>query len=107
MRLRLVLAAVLAALMLAPVTDPAFANARHAHEKFKIVGAVAKVHAEQIDVKAVDGAIYEIDFPADTPVTRKLKKVGRGELRPGVKVIVNALGHDFFDLEAVEVQVVE
>ena len=78
-----------------------------AHEKFKIVGTVVKVHAEQIDVKAVDGATYEIDFPATTPVTRKVKKVGRGELQPGVKVIVNALGHDMFDLEAVDVQLVE
>ena len=32
-----------------------------AHEKFKIVGTVAKVHAEQLDVKAVDGSTYEMD----------------------------------------------
>jgi len=91
-------AAVLVTLMAAPLT---------AHEKFKIVGSVAKVHAGQIDVKAIDGATYEIDFPADTPVTYKLKKVGRAGLKPGVKVIVHALGHDFFDLEAVEVQLVD
>ena len=78
-----------------------------AHEKFKIVGTVVKVHAEQIDVKAVDGATYEIDFLDSVPVTRKSKKVARTELKPGVKVIVNALGHDIFDLEAVEVQLVD
>ncbi len=27
-----------------------------AHEKFKIVGSIVKVHAPQLDVKAVDGA---------------------------------------------------
>jgi hypothetical protein len=97
MRARLVAAVLLAAL----------ATPVGAHEKFKIVGSVAKVHAEQIDVKAVDGATWEIDFPADTPVTRKLQKVGRAGLKPGVKVIVHALGHDFFDLEAVEVQITE
>ena len=78
-----------------------------AHEKFKIVGTVVKIHAEQIDVKAVDGATYEIDFLDSVPVTRKSKRVARTEVKAGVKVIVNALGHDVFDLEAVEVQLVE
>ncbi len=97
MRLRL-LAVALVAMMAAPAL---------AHEKFKIVGTVLKVHAEQIDVKAVDGATYEIDFPAHTPVMRKLEKVGRTELKAGVKVVVNALGHDMFDLEATDVQLVD
>ena len=78
-----------------------------AHEKFKIVGTVVKIHAEQIDVKAVDGATYEIDFLDSVPVTRKAKRVARTEVKAGVKVIVNALGHDVFDLEAVEVQLVD
>ena len=78
-----------------------------AHEKFKIVGTVVTIHAEQIDVRAVDGATYEIDFLESVPVTRNFKKVARTELKPGVKVIVNALGHDMFDLEAVEVQLVD
>jgi hypothetical protein len=103
------LAAMLVLIMAAPAIASAFAKApaRLAHEKFKIVGSVVKVLAEEIHIKAVDGATYEIDFPDNTPVTRKLKKVGRAELKPGVKVIVNALGHDMFDLEAVEVQLVD
>jgi hypothetical protein len=91
-----------AALFLAFLTAPSVA-----HEKFKIVGSVVKIHAEQIDVKAVDGATYEIDFLDGVPVTRKHKKVARTELTIGAKVIVNALGHDMFDLEAVEVQLVD
>ena len=98
MGLRLTAAAVLLVLTTAPTV---------AHEKFKIVGSVVKIHAEQIDVKAVDGATYEIDFLDGVPVTRKHKKVARTELRVGAKVIVNALGHDMFDLEAVEVQLVD
>ena len=101
MRLRLLAAAVVV-VMAAPL-----AAATVVHEKFKIVGTVAKVHADQLDVKAVDGATYEMDFPDGVPVMRKLKKVGRAELQPGAKVIVNALGHDFFDLEVVEVQHVD
>ncbi len=75
-----------------------------AHDRFKIVGTVVKVHETQLDVKAVDGQIYEIDMDTSTPVTRNFKKVDRSELRAGRRVLVHALGHDMFDLEAVEVQ---
>ena len=78
-----------------------------AHEKFKIVGTVAKVHEAQLDVKAIDGAIYEIDMTDGTVVTRKTRKVARTELKAGAKVVVNAVGHDMFDLEAFEVQLVD
>jgi hypothetical protein len=76
-----------------------------AHEKFKIVGTVVKVHAEQLDVKGIDGSTYEMDMFEKAPVFRQNKKVPRSELKPGVKVTVNALGHDFFDLEVVEVHI--
>ena len=76
-----------------------------AHEKFKIVGTVTKVLKEELVVKAVDGASYEMDFFDSAPVFLKNKKVARAQLKPGVKVTVNALGHDMFDLEVVEVHI--
>lgn len=76
-----------------------------AHEKFKIVGTIAKVHAEQLDVKSVDGSTYEMDMFDSVAVFRNNRKVAKSELKPGVKVTVNALGHDFFDLEVVEVHI--
>jgi hypothetical protein len=91
---------VLAALVAAILTSPA-----GAHEKFKIVGTVVKVHAEQLDVKGVDGSTYEMDMLDSAPVFKQNRKVGRTELKAGVKVIVNALGHDFFDLEVVDVHI--
>jgi len=84
-----------AALVLATV------SAVSAHEKFKIVGAIVKVHATQLDVKALDGATYEIDMDETTQVMRELKKVPQSELRAGQRVTVDALGHDMFDLQAV------
>lgn len=78
-----------------------------AHEKFKIVGTVAAVKGEELAVKSVDGSTYEMDFPESAPVMRNIKKVGRGELRPGTPVVVLALGHDMFDLEVTEVQIQE
>ncbi|MFA5910500.1 MAG: hypothetical protein WC815_17080 [Vicinamibacterales bacterium] len=78
------------------VSDPATA-----HEKIRIVGVIVKVQATQLDVKAVDGATYETDMNDSTQVMRGMKKVPQSELRPGQRVVVDALGHDMFDLEAV------
>ena len=96
--MRLVLAATLVAVL---------STAGDAHEKFKIVGTVVKVHAEQLDVKAVDGATYEMDMFDSVAVFRHNRKVAKSELKPGVKVTVNALGHDMFDLEVVEVHITQ
>ena len=79
-----------------------------AHEKFKIVGKVAGLKQDEIAVKAIDGATYEIDLLENTVVTDKNhKRLDRKELKTGLSVVVLALGHDMFDLEAYEVQLVE
>lgn len=81
------------------------ATALSAHDKFRIVGAVVKVDAEQLDVKAVDGQTYEIDLDKKTRITRNKKTVAMSELKAGQAVVVDALGHDMFDLVAVQVTV--
>ena len=79
-----------------------------AHEKFKIIGTVAAVKKDEIAIKAIDGATYEIDFTDSAVVTDKNhKKIDREKVTVGEKVIVLALGHDMFDLEAFEVQLVD
>jgi hypothetical protein len=84
------------------------ATALSAHEKFKIVGTVVNLKTDEVAVKAIDGATYEIDFPENTVVTDKNhKKLDRKELKVGLRVVVMALGHDMFDLEAFEVQLVD
>lgn len=78
------------------------------HEKFKIVGTIVSVKADEVAVKAIDGATYEIDFPDTAVVTDKRhKKIDRASVKTGEKVVVMALGHDMFDLEAFEVQLVD
>ena len=76
-----------------------------AHDKIRITGTIVKVQATQLDVKALDGATYEIDMNESTQVMRERKKVLQSELRPGLRVTVDALGHDMFDLEAVLVRI--
>jgi len=79
-----------------------------AHEKFKIVGTVAALKKDEIAVKAIDGATYEIDFTDAAVVTdRNHKKIDRAILKVGEKVTVLALGHDQFDLDAYEVQLTD
>jgi hypothetical protein len=85
----------------------AVASTLAAHEKFKIVGTIVKVQATQLDVKAIDGATYEIDMNESTQVMRELKKLPQSELKPGLRVTVDAMGHDMFDLEAVLVTLVK
>ena len=79
-----------------------------AHEKFKIVGSVVRVTTDEVAVKSIDGATYEIDLLESTVVTDKNhKRLDRKELKSGVRVVVMALGHDMFDLEAFEIQLVD
>jgi hypothetical protein len=79
-----------------------------AHEKFKIVGSVAALKKDEIAVKSIDGATYEIDMNDATPITGKNhKKLDRAKLVVGEKVVIQALGHDMFDLEAFEIQLVD
>ena len=79
-----------------------------AHEKFKIVGSVVGLKKDEIAVKAIDGATYEIDMNDGAVVTDPHhKKIDRSNLKVGASVVVMALGHDMFDLEAFEIQLVE
>lgn len=86
----------------------ALATALVAHEKFKIVGAVVALKSDEVAVKAIDGATYEMDLPDTAVVTDKNhKKLDRAKLTVGEKVVVLALGHDMFDLEVYEIQLTE
>ena len=85
-----------------------FSASLPAHEKFKIVGTVTALKKDEIAVKAIDGATYEIDFTDAAVVTDKQhKKIDRAKLRVGEKVVILALGHDQFDLDAYEVQLTD
>jgi hypothetical protein len=78
-----------------------------AHEKFKIVGAVVTLKGSEIGVKAIDGATYEMDMDGAVVTDKNHKKIDRSNLKVGASVVVLALGHDMFDLEAFEIQLVD
>jgi hypothetical protein len=94
--------------LIACVVAVTIAGTALAHEKFKFVGTVAAVQKDEIAIKAIDGAVYEMDYSDATAVTDKNhRKIDRALLKAGEKVVVIALGHDMFDLEAVEVQLTD
>ena len=96
------------ALLVSTIVANAGSAPLSAHEKFKIVGSVAALKTTEIAVKAIDGATYEIDMDDGTAVTdRNHQKVDRRNLKVGASVVVLALGHDMFDLEAFEIQLVD
>lgn len=78
-----------------------------AHEKFKIVGAVVALEKSEIAVKAIDGATYEMDMDGAIVTDKNHRKIDRSHLKVGASVVVLALGHDMFDLEAFEIQLVD
>ena len=95
-------------LFVAALIAVVFSASLPAHEKFKIVGTVTALKKDEIAVKAIDGATYEIDFTDAAVVTDKQhKKIDRAKLRVGEKVVILALGHDQFDLDAYEVQLTD
>jgi hypothetical protein len=78
-----------------------------AHDKYRIVGTVAKVAGTVLDVKQTkDGKTITMDMTDKTVVTRDKKKVGRAELKAGLSVVVDALGDSLDELDAVEVRIV-
>jgi hypothetical protein len=78
-----------------------------AHDKYRIVGTVAKANGTTLDVKQTkDGKTITMDMTDKTVVTRDKKKVGRAELKTGLNVVVDALGDSLDELDVVEVRIV-
>jgi hypothetical protein len=78
-----------------------------AHDKYRIVGTVAKITATQIDVKQIkDGTLVEIDVDKQTRVTRDKKLAAFSQIKVGGSVVVEALGDSILDLQALEIRLV-
>ena len=83
----------------------------HAHDEFRFVGTVAKVDSvkARFSIKFRDQGkdeTVEIQLYAGSIITRDGKNVPRTELKPGLTVVVDALGDDYDSLEAVMVRIV-
>ena len=97
----------IAALTVTLLVSFAGLTAASAHEKFKIVGAVVALTKTDIAVNAIDEAAYEMDMDGAVVTDRNHRKIDGSNLTVGASVVVLALGHDMFDLEAFEIQLVD
>ena len=77
-----------------------------AHEAFRFVGTVASIKATQLAVKTAQGRTVYIEMTKKTIVLRDKTKVTATELKPGLSVVVDALGDDDSDLTAKQVRIV-
>ena len=77
-----------------------------AHEAFRIVGTIAKHQGTQLGVKTKEGRTVYVELKKTTIVLRDKTKVPATELKPGLSVVVDALGDDDTDLTAKQVRIV-
>ena len=87
------------------------ASAAGAHERFRFIGpgvtmdTTAKLLTVTTNDKAYPPAV-EIDIIAKTRIERNGKRVTAAQLKPGVFVVVDALGDDALGTEAVLVKII-
>jgi hypothetical protein len=78
-----------------------------AHDRYRIVGTVTKLTADEITVKQVkDNALVEMDLDQNTKVTRDGKAAKMAEVKVGASVVIEALGDSILDLVVLEIRVV-
>lgn len=82
MKTKLIAAVVIAWL----VATPALAHEGHTH---KVLGTVASVQANRIEVKGADGKVVTIVFDAKTAITRGKDKLAATALKVGERVSVD------------------
>ena len=78
-----------------------------AHEAFRFVGTITKrAGRQQLGVKTKEGRTVYVELKKTTIVLRDKTKVPATELKPGLSVVVDALGDDDSDLTAKQVRIV-
>jgi hypothetical protein len=82
-----------------------------AHEKYRFVGTIVKMDAAE-KLLTIKTKVNNADFNAEillddkTTIERDGKKQTLADLQPGLTVVVDALGDDYFSLEGVTIRIV-
>jgi len=78
-----------------------------AHDRYRIVGTVTKITADEITVKQVkDNSLVEMDHDRNTKVTRDGKPAKIADVKVGGSVVIDALGDSILDLVVLEIRLV-
>jgi ethanolamine ammonia-lyase large subunit len=91
----------LCAVLLLAAASPA------AHDRYRIVGTVTKLTADEITVKQIkDNTLVEMDHDKNTKVTRDNKRAKLSDVKVGSSVVIDALGDSILDLVVLEIKIV-
>ena len=78
-----------------------------AHDRYRIIGIVTKITADEITVKqAKDNSLVEMDHDEKTKVTRDGKAAKITDVKVGSTVVIDALGDSILDLVVLEIRLV-
>lgn len=78
-----------------------------AHDRYRIIGTVTKITADEITVKqAKDNVLVEMDHDKKTKVTRDGKAAKIADVKVGSTVVIDALGDSILDLVVLEIRLV-
>jgi hypothetical protein len=69
------------------IPEYALAHEGHAH---KVMGTVAALHENHLEVKATDGKTSMVTLNEKTKILREKTKVGVDQIKPGERVVVTA-----------------
>jgi hypothetical protein len=81
---------VIGAAIVAALAIPAYARAHEGHAH-KVMGTVATLHENHLEVKATDGKSSTITLNEKTKILRGKAKVKLDDIKPGERVVVTAL----------------
>jgi hypothetical protein len=80
---------VIGAALVAALAIPAYARAHEGHAH-KVMGTVATLHENHLEVKATDGKSSTITLNDKTKILRGKTKVKAEDIKPGERVVVTA-----------------
>jgi hypothetical protein len=80
---------VIGAVLVAALAIPAYARA-HEGDSHKVIGTVATLHENHLEVKATDGRSSTITLNAKTKILRGKTKAKAEDIKPGERVVVTA-----------------
>jgi hypothetical protein len=80
---------VIGAALVAALAIPAYARAHEGHAH-KVMGTVATLHENHLEVKATDGKSSTITLNAKTKILRGKTKAKAEDIKPGERVVVTA-----------------
>lgn len=93
---------ILAAVLLAILAAPAAAHEGHVH---KLMGTIAEVHDDCVEIKATTGKTASISLNAKTKILRGTAAIKAADLQVGERVVATAVENKDKSLTARDVKV--